>query len=172
MRFIKTLALAVTSIALVFSPALAQQKIRVNLQGGPLPNALVWNGPAIAPSTSLLKCSPDQRAIVDPIIDATAQFVRIEGGSRQGAAFSNVAAIETPAHIVVSVLRAQKGSYAVHLDITHATLQMPDMVNAFYSCFSLRFGSASKAASLGLLVPTSNQSSPIYSPAVGFYVVM
>lgn len=172
MRFVTVLALAMTCVALVVSPVLAQQKIRVNLQGGPLPNALIWNGAAIPPSASLLKCSTDQRAIVEPIVDAAAQFVRMEGGSRQSAAFSNVAAIETPAHIEVSVLRAPKGSYAVHLDITHSTLQMPDMVNAFYACLSLRFGSASKAASLGLLVPNSNQSSPTYSPAVGFYVVM
>jgi len=171
-RVLWTLTASLTIVALLAAGASAQQKIKVNLQGGPLPSSLSWSGPAVAPTASLLKCPQSQRAIIDPIIAATMQLVKAEGGTRRYVDLSPLPAITTPSHIVVSAARAPKGSYAVRLDISHSILPVPDIVNSFYGCLSLRFGPSAAASSLGLLVPDAGLSGPTYSPALGFYVIL
>ncbi len=169
-----TLSIAILVPQVANADGGATHHIPVHLTGSQLPEKLSLTGPSVDPASSLLKCRASERRIVVPLIDEMKTIVQRQDDKRIWSQFADHSTILDPrTNVQLRLIRTEsRGSYVIRVDTIHTSVPLPTLLPAMYDCLTLRYGTGDQVTKLGLYDPNINVSVPIYSPALGFYIVL
>ena len=149
--------------------------VRLNLHGTPFPSRLDWGGKAVNVRSSRRVCPLAEEQMVQPIVNAIAEIVERFHSSRTWVNGVNRASIfEAKSGFTINVARTKNSSYVMYLNRDALSKKrFEKILPAIFDCVNVSFGTQTAARDLLLFPPDgAHRATPLYSPAIGFYLVL